>query len=93
VDDEFAQKLFKFRDEFTVLVIPSIYEEEVKELYQQMKKKISYQEKRKIFAKIKEYTVPVPIWMVKISPEEGFPIVPLFYDEKYGVRKEMDLII
>jgi len=93
VSDEFAQKLLKFRDEFTMLAIPSIYEEEVKRLYEQMKKEVSYTERRKIFAMVKEYTVPTPIWMVKGSREEGFPIVNIFYDEIYGVRKEIDLII
>ena len=93
VYDEFAQKLLKFRDEFTMLVIPSIYEGEVKRLYEQMRREVSYTERRKILAMIKEYAVSVPIWMVRISPEEGFPIAGIFYDETYGVRKEMELII
>ena len=93
VRDEFAQKLLKFRDEFTVLGIPSIYKKEVTELYEQMRKETSYIEKRKIFAKIKEYTVPMPIWMAKIKSEEGFPIVDVFYDKVYGVRKEVNPII
>jgi len=87
VNDIFAQKLFKFRDEFTRLVVPSIYRNDVEKLYEKMKKEISYIQKRKIFAKIKEYTVPIPIWMVKIPIEEGFPIVNIFYDETYGVRR------
>ena len=91
VDDEFAQKLLKFREEFTRLVIPSIYREDVEKLYEKMKKEISYTQKRKIFAEIKEYTVPVPIWMIKILVEEGFPVVDVFYDETYGVRKEVNI--
>ena len=93
-DEELAQKLLKFREEFTTLVIPNRYEEEVLELYRGSKKKeISYSEKRRIFAKIKEYTVPVPIWMVKVRPEEGFPIVEIDYDEMYGIKKDIETII
>lgn len=93
VNDEFAQKLFKFREEFTRLVIPSIYKNHVEKLYEKMRKETSYLQKRKIFAKIKEYTVPIPIWMFKTPSEEGFPIVSIFYDKTYGVRKEIDNII
>ena len=93
VNDEFAQKLFKFREEFTQLIIPSLYKDYVEKLYEKMKKEKSYTQKRKIFAEIKEYTVPVPIWMIKITREEGFPIVDVFYDEKYGVRKDVNNII
>lgn len=93
VGDELAQKLLKFRDEFTRLVIPSIYEGEIKKSYDQIKRMSSYIEKRKIFAMIKEYTVPVPIWMVKTPIEEGFPVVDLFYNETFGIRREMDRII
>jgi len=93
VDDEFAQRLLKFREEFTRLVIPSIYRDRVEKLYKKMRKEVSYAQKRKIFAEIKEYTVPIPIWMIKIPVEEGFPIVKVFYDEKYGVRKEANNII
>jgi CRISPR-associated endonuclease/helicase Cas3 len=91
--DEFAQKLLKFREEFTVLVIPSVYEEEVRKMYEQMKRESSYVEKRKIFAKIKECTVAIPIWMVKRQLEEGFPIVDVYYDETYGVKREVNTII
>jgi len=93
IDDEFAQRLLKFREEFTRLVIPSIYRDYVQKLYEKMRKEETYTQKRKIFAEIKEYTVPVPIWMIKIPVEEGFPIVDVFYDETYGVRKEANNII
>jgi len=93
VNDEFAQKLFKFREEFTQLIIPSLYKDYVEKLYEKMRKEKSYTQKRKIFAEIKEYTVPVPIWMIKMPREEGFPIVDVFYDEKYGVRKDVNNII
>jgi len=96
IDDEFAQNLLKFRDEFTRLVIPSIYKKEVEELCNKMEKKASYNERREIFAEIKKYTVPLPIWMFKIPQEEssmrGFPIVNVFYDEIYGVRKNVENI-
>ncbi|HDD43739.1 MAG TPA: CRISPR-associated helicase Cas3' [Candidatus Desulfofervidus auxilii] len=93
VNDEFAQKLFKFREEFTQLIIPSLYKDYIEKLYEKMRKEKSYTQKRKIFAEIKEYTVPVPIWMIKIPREEGFPIVDVFYDEKYGVKKDVNNII
>jgi len=94
VNEDFAQKLFKFREDVTRLVIPSVYEEEVMRLYEQMKKETSYIERKKLFAKIKEYTVPVPIWLVKVPlAEEGFPIVGLYYDKMYGIRKEIESII
>jgi CRISPR-associated endonuclease/helicase Cas3 len=90
VSNEFAQKLLKFRDEITTLVIPRIYEEEVRRLYKQMKEEVSYTDKKQIFMKIKEYTVPVPIWMdKKILCEDGFPIADLYYNE-YGVRKRSE---
>ena len=90
VEDEFAQKLLKFREEFTRLVIPRLYKGDIKKLFKRMRKEASYTQKRKMFAKIKEYTVPVPIWMIKIPVEEGFPIVDVSYDEKYGIRKKGD---
>jgi len=31
--------------------------------------------------------------MIKMPREEGFPIVDVFYDEKYGVRKDVNNII
>ena len=89
VNDEFAQKLFKFREEFTRLAIPSIYKDHVEKLYEKMRRETSYIQKRKLFAEIKEYTAPIPIWMIKILAEVGFPIVDVFYDETYGVRKEI----
>lgn len=93
VSDELAQRLLKFRDEFTRLVIPSVYEGEIKRLYEQMKKETSYTGKRRMFAEIKKYTVPVPIWMIKVLLEEGFPIMDLFYNETYGVRREVDCVL
>ena len=93
IKEKRAENLLKFREEATVLVIPEIYEEEVRRLYEYMKKETAYIGKRKIFAKIKEYTVSVPIWMGKKIPEEGFPIADIFYDEMYGVRKEGGAII
>ena len=89
VDDKFAQKFFKFREEFTQLIIPSLYKDYVEKLYEKMRKEESYTQKRKLLAEIKEYTVPVPIWMIEKPREEGFPIVDVFYDEIYGVRKEV----
>ena len=50
VNDEFAQKLFKFREEFTQLIIPSLYRDYVEKLYEKMRKEKSYTQKRKIFA-------------------------------------------
>ena len=88
VSDELAQRLLKFRDEFTKLVVPSVYEGEVRRLYDQIKKEISYTKKKKLFVEIKEYTVPVPIWMVKVPTEEGFPTADLFYDRIYGIRNK-----
>ena len=93
VDDEFAQKLLKFREEFTRLVIPSLYKNYIEKLYEKMRKENTYTQKRKIFAKIKEYTVPVPIWMIKIPVEESFSIVDVFYDKTYGIKKETNNII
>ncbi|MHA1470091.1 MAG: CRISPR-associated helicase Cas3' [Candidatus Asgardarchaeia archaeon] len=91
-NDEFAQRLLKFREEFTRLVIPSIYRDYIEKLYEKIGREISYIQKRKIFAEIKEYTVSIPIWMdvsIKRPVERGFPIVEVFYDETYGVRKEV----
>lgn len=91
VNDEFAQKLLRFREEFTRLVIPSIYRDCVEKLHEKMTRKgISYTQKRRIFAKIKEYTVPIPIWMIEVPEDLNFPIVDVSYDKKYGVRKEVD---
>ena len=70
------------------LFIPNIYRSVIEKLYEKMKEERSHVQKRRIFAEIKEYTVPIPIWMIRIPIEEGFPIVDTFYDETYGVRKE-----
>ena len=91
-----AQKLLKFREDFTMLAIPSNYEEEVKKLYKEMREEDSYREKKEIFAKIKAYTLPLPIYWIKIpefDPMEGFPIARVHYDETYGARKEVSSII
>ncbi|MEM1718712.1 MAG: CRISPR-associated helicase Cas3' [Thermosphaera sp.] len=76
VREELAQELLKFREEFTKLIIPSMYRDYVEKLYKEAEGK-SYIERRKIFASMKEYTVPVPVWM---SDEVEV------YDEIYGVR-------
>lgn len=88
VKDEFAQKLFKFREEFTRLVVPSIYGGIVEKLYEEMREEKSYFQRKEIFAKIKKYTVPIPLWMIKTSMEETFPVVEVYYDKTYGVRKK-----
>ena len=93
VDEEFAQKLLKFREEFTRLAIPSVYGDYVEKLYKKTKREVSYTQRRKLFAEIKEYTVPIPIWMKKVPVEEGFPLVDVLYDETYGVKKEIGSII
>ncbi len=93
IDDEFAQRLLKFREDFTRLVVPGTYRDYVQKLYKKVRKEVSYTQKRKIFAEIKEYTAPVPIWMIKMPIEEGFPIVDTLYDETYGIRKEVNNII
>jgi len=93
INDESAQKLFKFREEFTKLVIPYRYREDVEKLYEKMKKETSYTQKKKIFAEIKEYTVPVPIWRIKAPLEEGFPVENIDYDERYGVRTTLESVI
>ena len=41
---------------------------------------------------MKEYTVPIPIWVIKIPVEEGFPIVDVFYDETHDMKKENNII-
>ena len=86
VDEELAQKILRFREEFTRLVIPIVYRDIVEELYEKMRKESSYIRRRKAFAEIKEYTVPIPVWMIKTQVEEGFPILNISYDETYGVR-------
>jgi len=89
---KFLQELFG-REEATQLIIPSLYEELVRKLYEKMKKETSYNQKKKIFAEIKEYTVPVPIWRIKTPLEEGFPVEDIEYDEIYGVRTSLESII
>ena len=42
---------------------------------------------------ITKYTVSIPIWMVKKIPEEGFPTADIFYDETYGIKKEVRSIV
>jgi CRISPR-associated endonuclease/helicase Cas3 len=94
IKEEYAENLLKFRDDTSILVIPRIYENEVENLYMAMLKAPSYTEKKKLFAKIKEYTVPVPYWMVKkVCLAEGFPVVEIPYDERYGVRREFEIFI
>lgn len=49
VNDEFAQKLFKFREEFTQLIILSLYKNYVEKLYQKdEKRKIIHSKKKNI---------------------------------------------
>ncbi|MCD6221083.1 CRISPR-associated helicase Cas3' [bacterium] len=87
VDDEFAQKLLKFREEFTRLAIPNIYRDNVRKLYERIKNETSYTQKRRLFAEIKEYTIPVPIWMINTTIIEDlpFPIVDVDYDRTKGL--------
>jgi len=87
VSGQVAERLLKFREDFTKLVIPDVYRSEVERLYEEMKKETSYARKRSIFTAIKEYTVPVPIWLIKESRKsEKLPIVEVPYSEELGVR-------
>jgi len=88
VTDEFAQKLLKFREEFTKLVIPCNYQDNVKRLYEEMKYEKSYDKRRRIFAEMKEYTVPIPLWIDKMLIDKKPPLINIPYDETYGVRRK-----
>lgn len=97
--DEKLAKLLNYREGFTTLVIPhpncirGINEQdEVVRAISKPYSNLSWEEREKIIAEIKELSVPVPIWWLKeAKQEEGlFPVVEFsnrIYDYKYGFYK------
>ncbi|MGC8933495.1 MAG: hypothetical protein ACP5LQ_09465, partial [Candidatus Methanodesulfokora sp.] len=64
------------RGEANVLVVPSCYEEKVRELLARRREASSYEEKVRLWAEIKGYLVPVELWVaLKHGKDaEGIPL-------------------
>ncbi|RLG16574.1 CRISPR-associated helicase Cas3' [Candidatus Pacearchaeota archaeon] len=105
IDDERLRRLLDYREGFTVMVIPhqNCIVDETKEYVGNLLSKsfsgLSFNEKLKLFARIKEIAVPVPIWWIKgavTKEEKGFPIIDFkdkIYNKKYGFCKLKSEII
>lgn len=99
IDDERAKKLLNYREGFTIMIIPDpkCIEDEIKDHVENLLSRkvstLSFNERVKFFAQIKETAVPVPIWWMKnaiTTEEKGFSIIDFkdkVYDEKYGFHE------
>ena len=105
--EEKATKFLNYRDGATILVIPHpncICDETkdfVEEIINKDFSKLDFMGAQKLFAKIKEIAVQVPIWQIRgYMPEENkaFPIINFkskIYDKKYGfydIKMEENII-
>jgi len=93
-DDKIA-RLLNYREGFTTLIIPNpncIFDNTKKHVTELLSKSffnLSFVERERLVAAIKEITVPIPVWWLKnADQEEGvFPLVDFrekIYDYKYG---------
>lgn len=91
-EDE-LKEILEYRDSFTTLIIPSpdlVEDEKTKKILEDAinkgLKELSFKERQRFFAEIKNYTIPVPIyWLRGTGIDEyrlGFPIIK-FKDKKY----------
>jgi len=98
IEEEEIRNVLNYRDGFTVMIIPAVEMIEeaelqlhVKNLIEKDVSSLSFQERRKYFALIKEIAVSIPIWWVKKEipyRERGFPIFNIknkIYTRKYGI--------
>jgi CRISPR-associated endonuclease/helicase Cas3 len=102
--ENYVLNLLNYREGFSLLVLldPSMIlddetKEEVEEIIESLERGLpsSYSERRKKFARIKEFVVPIPFWWLKdiyrdiYVEKKGFPIVNLkekVYDKKFGIH-------
>jgi len=81
------------RGEANVLVVPSDYEGEVRELFGRRREARSYEERMRLWAEIKGYMVPVKLWMAlkhrRFTSEIPIPVVgkegESVYDPELGL--------
>ncbi|MEM1520838.1 MAG: CRISPR-associated helicase Cas3' [Candidatus Korarchaeum sp.] len=86
VDEERIAR--ELREEASVLVVPSEFEDEVRDLFSKMRD-ASYEERNRIWAEIKGYMVPVRLWMA-MKYGRDVPGIPLRvirgrYDRELGL--------
>ncbi len=108
LSDTDLRKILEYRDSFTTLILPhpdSVEDDDVKErissLIETDFSKISYGERLRTLAEVKDYLVPVPVYWVYGSRGEtvfkkGFPVVDFrdrIYSSYYGFRKMESVII
>ncbi len=96
IGDKEAKRILDYREGFTMMIIPhqNCIVDETREYVENLLSKsfsgLSFNEKLKLSAQIKEVAVPTPIWWTRgviTKEEKGFPIIDFkdkVYDKKYG---------
>lgn len=104
--EEEIQQILNYREGVNVLVVlsPEIIEEEimrneVEQIIRDLDKpKTTYNERKEFLSKLKELTIPVPVWLVREKIEGKFPVV-IFknygYNYQYGLYplEDKDFVI
>ena len=82
------------RGEANVLVVPSNFEREVRELFAQRREARSYEDRIRLWAEIKSYLVPIRLWtaMKFCRYIEGIPI-PVVGEESEAYDPELGLLL
>lgn len=99
IKEEKLRGLLDYREGFTILIIPhpDCIKDETKEYVNNLLSRsfinLSFNERKKLIAEIKEVAIPIPIWWlrgIEIEEENIFPIINVknkIYDSKYGFQE------
>jgi len=95
---EILDNLFNLRGSISVFVLldPRLIDDdniryELLDILNDWERKIGFEERRKLFFKLKKYIIPIPIWLLKTKVSEervGFPIIyssKFRYSSEYGI--------
>lgn len=102
VNESSIKKILEYREGFTILALlsPDIIEDKNnKEEYEKLldslknihKQNLTFEERQRLFIKVKQFTIPIPYWIAKASLlDKGFPILELknySYNSYYGLYR------
>jgi CRISPR-associated endonuclease/helicase Cas3 len=89
IDTEEMSRFLEYRDSFTTLIIPSpdcimdeTIKKEIENLFLKNFSKLNFEERKRLIAEFKEFSVPIPIYWLKgrEANKRVFPIV--YFDDK-----------
>ncbi|MEM0481164.1 MAG: CRISPR-associated helicase Cas3' [Candidatus Aenigmatarchaeota archaeon] len=97
---EVIDELFNLRGNINILAIPEpkmIYDEEYRKeleyLLEEWKKDLSFEERKNLFAKLKNFAIPVPLWILRKSKDIRKFAFPVFYTDKLKYSRETGLYL